>query len=227
MATPRAALPVALPLVVAGALLAAAAPAEAQLKDRIKKSVADATETMDDVREVRCDVQGVCGEISQSELFAPELYSSLAVTVFDGSQRFRNQNLDGLVRGPFEGQLLENGFLLAASTDAAAVRERIGRSEEAWADEQLAQLKDFVEGVDAVLVVQIDAVDLGRCQLDRAYGTSATVHLSARFLNVDAGDIPWIGKHRATSCEDGGAAALTAALEKVTSQLASALPRIG
>jgi hypothetical protein len=216
-----------LSLFVAFVLLFGAIPAEAQIIDRLRKKVDEAKSTIADAKDVRCEVQGVCGEIWQSDLFAPELYNSLAVTVFDASGRYRNQNLDGMLRGAFEGRLLEGGFLLAASADADAVRERIGRSSDAWTDDALGQLKDFVNGVDAVLVLQIDAVDVGRCELEGRQVTQATVHLSARFLNVDAGDIPWIGRHKASGCADGGAPALTAALEKAASQLAGALPEIG
>lgn len=209
------------------AMSAAAAPLDAQIFDRIRESASDARSTIDEAKDLRCDVQGVCGEVWQSDMFAPQLYNSLAVSVYDASARYRNQNLDGLVRNPFEGQLLENGFMLAASADAEAVRERIGRSDEAWTDEDLAQLKDFVNGVDAVLVIQIDHVELGRCQLDEAAnGTEVTVHLSARFLNVDAGDIPWIARHQSAECADGGNAALTGALETVGAQLAGVLPSI-
>lgn len=211
--------------------LVVAAPVEGQLLNKLKKkvdeaksAVVDAKETVDGAQDIRCEVQGVCGEVWQSELFTPELYRSLAVTVYDASGRYRTANIDGIMRNPFEGQLLENGFMLAASADAEAVRQRIGRSEESWSDSQLSQLKDFVDSVDAVLVVQIDGVVLDRCERDNKVGTEATLHVSARFLNVDAGDIPWVARHTAVDCADGGSAALAAALEKATSQLAGILP---
>lgn len=207
--------------------LATPPPAEAQILDRIKKSVDQAKSTIDDAREIRCDVDGTCGQVWRSDLFDPALYQSLAVTVFDGTGRFRTTDIDGVVRNAFEGQLLENGFLLAASADADAVRERIGRSDEEWGDEELAQLRDFIHGIDAVLFAQVDQLQLGQCELDGGTsGTEATVHLSARWLNVDAGDIPWVARHDASACEDGGAAALTAALSKVAGQLAGVLPTL-
>lgn len=205
-------------------LLASAGPADAQILDRLKKNVEQAKSTIDDAREIRCDVDGTCGEVWESDLFTPEIYQSLAVTAVDGTRRF-DSGAEGMVRNVFEGQLLENGFLLAASADAEAVRERIGRSEDEWSDEQLAQLSDFVHGIDAVVFVQVDQVELSRCEMEGdQFGTEATVHLSARWLNVDAGDIPWVARHRATACEDGGMPALTTALDEVSSQLAGTLP---
>ena len=203
-----------------------AAPAEGQILGRLKNAVTEAKGTVTDARDIRCEVQGQCGEIWQSPLFAPGQYQSLAVTVFDASGGYRGQKLDGMVRSPFEGKLLENGFMLAASANADVVRERIGRSPDAWTDAELAQLKDFVEGIDAVLVLQIESALVAQCRLEDTLGTEVTVHLSARFLNVDAGDIPWVGKHTVTVCKDGGVAALTAALEKVSSQLAGSLPTL-
>jgi hypothetical protein len=52
----------------------------------------------------------------------------------------------------------------------------------------------------------------------------ATVHLSARWVHVDAGDVPWVATHKATVCENGPTA-LTTALQTAASQLATALPR--
>ena len=219
-------------LLAAAALVAVPRPADAQigkLLDRAKSKVNEAKGTVADARALRCDVQGVCGDIRQSEHFAPESYESVAVTVFDGTNAFRAPGVQGMVRDAFESQLVNNGFLLAASSDAAAVREKIARSPEAWTDEELKQLKDFVHGIDAVVVVEIRQLDRGRCKIDGdrpKYGTESTVHLSVRWLNPDAGDIPWVGTHRVSVCEEGGAAAAgaTSALETAASQLASSLP---
>lgn len=213
-------------------LTATSSPGAAQILDGLKEkvsgvsgSVSDVKDLVSDARGVRCEVEGVCGEIQAAPSFAPEMYTSLAVTFSDASRRFARQPVDGLVRGIFEGQLLENGFLMAASSDVAAVQERIARGESGWSDQDLAQLQDFIHGIDAVLVTEVSRVDLGRCELGSGgHGTEATVHVSARWLNVDAGDIPWLGRHWATVCEDGGAQALTGALEKASVQLAGALP---
>jgi hypothetical protein len=48
--------------------------------------------------------------------------------------------------------------------------------------------------------------------------------MSARWLNVDLGDIPWVAQHEATICEDGGLQALNTALETTARQLATNLP---
>lgn len=205
--------------------LPAAGHGQVKFLDRVKDKVDDARESADVAAELRCDVQGVCGEVTAAEYFAPGTYSSLAVTFVDGSNRFRAAPVDGLVRGILEGQLMENGFLMAASADVAEVQKRIARGEGGWTDDELAQLKDFIHGIDAVLVAEVGQVDLARCELDAGVtGTEATVHLVTRWLNVDAGDIPWIGRHAASACEDGGSRALTAALEKTTEQLAGVLP---
>lgn len=198
---------------------------DGQILDDLREKVTEAKETLDDAREIRCEVEGVCGEVTAAPHFAPGSYMSLAVTFFDGSGRFRAEPVDGLVRSIVEGQLLENGFLMAASSDVSAVQERIARGEGEWSDDDLLQLQDFIQGIDAVVVAQIDRVDLGRCELDPGTpGTEATVHLSLRWLNVDAGDIPWIARHAATVCEDGGMQALTASLNRTTEQLAGMLP---
>jgi hypothetical protein len=96
----------------------------------------------------------------------------------------------------------------------------------AWTDEELAQLKDFVQGIDAVVVVDMRRVDAGRCEVDgRPDGIQATVHLSARWLHVDAGDVPWVATHKATVCAGTTLAeAQAAALEAVATQLATTLP---
>lgn len=195
--------------------------------EKAKKHVGQAKETVDDAREIRCDVQGVCGEVTQAGHFAPESYESVAVTVFDGTAHYRSAGIQGMVRDMFESVLVGNGFLLAANSDAASVREMIAKGEGEWADEELEQLKDFIHGIDAVIVVEIRQLEVGRCQISdgNRYGSEATVHLSVRWLNVDAGDVPWVATHSATECTEGGStAASTEALETVASQLATTLP---
>lgn len=215
-------------LTAAAVLLAAPQTLDAQLLDRLKKTVRDVKETVEDVESVRCAAQGVCGDVQMSEYFDPAAYESLAVTVFDGSGEFGGEATDGIVRDAFEKRLLQNGYLLASSSDASQVRERIGRSEEAWTDADLAQLKEFIHGIDAVLVVDIRRVDMGRCELDgRANaGTEVTVQMSARWLHVDAGDVPWVATHQSSVCRSPseGTAIRGTALETTAQELATALP---
>lgn len=196
--------------------------ADGQLLDKLKKKVRDASATVADARALRCEVQGVCGQVTAASHFDPELYESVAVTIIDGTKRSVDQGTEGLVRDAFEARLVENGYMLAASADAAAVRERIGRDAEGWTDERLAQLKDFVHGIDAVLVVDIRQVDLARCADDPKM-QQATVHMSARWLHVDAGDVPWVAQHQATAC-DAAPSVRTTGLTTTASQLATTLP---
>lgn len=216
-------------LLALAAMWFTAPPAEAQILDRLRRTIADAKSTLDDARSLRCEAQGVCGEVWASDLFAPEAYESMAVAVFDATRRFRSPDMQALVRDAFEGGLIEGGYLLAASTDASQVQERIGAGREEWSDERLAQLRDFISGIDAVLVVDIRSLELGRCTVKRnnrdVGAQRVTVGLSARWLNVDVGDIPWVALHEATVCEDGGRQAMSAALETVARQLATNLPK--
>jgi hypothetical protein len=212
--------------VTVGAFGALAERGEAQLFDKLKKKVAETKTAVSDARSIRCDVQGVCGTVRRSDLFEPSGYESIAVTVFDGTGRFREAGTQGMVRDAFESRLVENGYLLAASSDAEEVRAKMARGA-AWTDEDLAQLKDFVKGIDAVVVVDMRRVDVGRCEVDgRAdAGIQATVHLSARWLHVDAGDVPWVATHKATVCHAGALGEAQAlALETVAAQLATSLP---
>ncbi len=215
------------PLAVAVACSVAAAPTRGQIIDRIKQTVEDARETLGDARALRCDVQGVCGEVKKSPLFEASAYESLAVTVFDGTRRFNDAGLQGQVRDAFESAVIENGYLLAAETQVDAVKDRLGR--QSPTDAQLAQLKEFVDGVDAVVVVDIRRVENSRCEITRdgrkRYGTEATVHLSARWLNVDAGDVPWVATHKAAVCAEGGGREVwNLALQTAADQLATTLP---
>jgi hypothetical protein len=212
-------------------VIPSSAPAQiAKLIDRAKREVNEAKGTVANARTLQCEVRGVCGDIRQSEHFAPDSYESVAVTVFDGTNQFRSPGILGVVRDAFESKLVTNGFLLAASSDASAVREKIARGENGWTDDDLKQLKDFVNGIDAVIVVDIREFERGYCTIDAKprprNGTEATVHLSVRWLNPDAGDIPWVGTHRVTVCEERTqAAALPAtALKLAASQLANSLP---
>jgi hypothetical protein len=219
----------ALPLIAAlVSLVLAPASSEAQLLKKIQRKVTEAKGTIADARSVRCEVQGVCGEVWKAETFAPGAYETLAVAVFDATRRYGSEDMQGLARDPFEGGLIENGFLLAASTETRKVQQRIGGGTEEWTDERLAQLKDFITNIDAVLVVDIRQLQIGRCTLEKdgrnVPGTSVTVSLSARWLNVDVGDVPWVARHSVSVCEDGGPAALSTALGTVAAQLATNLP---
>lgn len=214
-------------LIAVGASLLTTLPevADGQLLGRLKKKVTEAKNTVTDARDLRCDVQGVCGSVVQSDLFAPGAYESIAVTVIDGTGRFREAGAQGIARDAFEGRLIEHGYLLAASADADKVRAQMQRGN-AWTDDELAQLKEFIDGIDAVVVVDLRRVDVAMCPIDGQpdRGMQATVHISARWLHVDAGDVPWVATHKATVCEDGPTA-LTTALQTAASQLATSLPR--
>ena len=215
-------------IVTALAISALALPADAQVLRRIRNAVAEAKETIADARAVRCEVQGVCGEVWKSDVFTPDAYETLAVAVADGTGRYRTEAQQGLARDPFEGGLIEKGFLLAASTDAEKVQARIGGGKDEWTDEKLNQLKDFISGIDAVLVIDIRELRLARCTIEKdkqqIAATQVSLSISARWLNVDVGDIPWVARHSVTICEDGGAEALTVALETAAAQLATNLP---
>jgi hypothetical protein len=210
-------------LTAASALLDAA---DAQLLDRLKKKVAATKGTIADARSIRCDVQGVCGTVQQSDLFEPGAYESIAVSVFDGTGRFRDPGTEGIVRDAFESRLVDNGYLLAANADADQVRARMARGN-TWTDEELAQLKEFIKGIDAVVVVEVRRVDVGQCAIDgqAGRGMQATAHVSARWLHVDAGDVPWVATHKASVCEDAALqTAQTTAIQTAAAQLATSLP---
>lgn len=203
-------------------------PAEAQLLKKLQAKVAEAKGSLADARAVRCEVQGVCGEVWKSDLFAPNAYETLAVAIFDATRRYGSEDMQGIARDPFEGGLIENGYLLAASTETQVVQQRIGGGTGEWTDERLAQLKDFIDNIDAVLVIDIRQLEISRCTLEKnnrtVPATAVSVSLSARWLNVDVGDVPWVARHNVSVCEDGGAAALTSALGTAAAQLATNLP---
>jgi hypothetical protein len=52
-----------------------------------------------------------------------------------------------------------------------------------------------------------------------------TVHLSARWLHVDAGDVPWVATHKAAVCQQYASPdLLTKALETAAVQFTTSLP---
>ena len=211
---------------LATAAAALSEPASAQLLDRLKKKVAATKTAVTDAQAIRCDVQGVCGTVRKSDLFEPNAYESIAVSVFDGTGRFRDAGTQGIVRDAFESRLIDNGYLLAANADADQVRKQIARGT-SWTDEELAQLKEFVSGIDAVVVVDLRRVDIGQCAIEGnpAGGIQATAHVSARWLHVDAGDVPWVATHKASVCEAAElATAQTSAIQTAAAQLATSLP---
>ncbi len=218
------------PLVIA---LAAAgmlgSSAHAQVLDRIRDRVTDAKSVVTDARELRCEVQGACGRVSKSELFTPEAYETLAVAVFDVTRRAGTPAMLAVARDAFESTILTRGYVLAAHTDAEKVRTRIGASRDAWTDERLAQLRDFIDGIDAVLVVDIRSVVMGTCPVRRdgrnVTGRQATLSLSARWLNTDVGDVPWVAVHEATVCQDRGSDLVAQALATASKQLATTIPQ--
>lgn len=208
--------------VAAVILLGTPVPCAAQLGDFLNQVKDD---VVGEVRSVDCFARGNCGDVVEADHFSADNYESIAVTVFDGTGRFRSSGIQGTVRNIFEGQLIQNGFLLAASSDADEVQAMIAREEDGWSDQDLAQLKDFVHGIDAVLVLEIQQVVVSTCSLRNDVGTEATAYLSARWLNVDAGDIPWVATHDATICRKQHAGAPPhEAVEAVAEQLAKALP---
>ncbi len=202
-------------------LLAQPAPAEAQFLDKLKKKVSQAKDAM---TEASCALG--CGDVRKSDLFDGASYESLAVSVFDGTGQFQTQGTLGIVRDVFESRLLKNGYMLAADADANKVRARMARGNE-WTDADLAQLKEFVNNIDAVLIVDLRKVDTGRCTFNKQpnAGVSATVHLSARWVHVDAGDVPWVATHKAAICQQSAnPELLTKALEAAAIQLTTSLP---
>lgn len=207
------------------AVIAVGAPAlSAQgLLDRIKKQVDVVNEATRDVRGLQCDVQGPCGTIRQSEDFAPARYSSLAVTATDASRMIPPGTL-GRARQAFEGQLIENGYLIAPSTNLTRARALFDKDEGSWSDDELRELAEFVTGIDAVIVLEVTEVGRSNCRLNNRYAAEATVALSARWLNTPAGDVPWVGSHSATVCTSRQSGAISEALDKVAGQLASNLP---
>lgn len=211
--------------VAAVILVGTPVPCAAQLGDFLNQVKND---VVGEVRSVDCFARGNCGEVDQADHFSPDNYESIAVTVFDGTGRFQSSGIQGTVRDIFEGRLIQNGFLLAASSDADSVQAMIAREEDAWSDQDLAQLKDFVHGIDAVLVLEIQQLLISTCEPSRdrnQVGTGATAYLSARWLNVDAGDIPWVATHDATICRrQHTGVPPNEALEAVAEQLAKALP---
>lgn len=213
---------------VAIVLLLPTVPAEAQLLKQLKDRVREAKGSIADARAVRCELQGVCGEVWKSGLFSPDAYETVAVAVSDATRRYGSADMQGMARDPFEGGLIENGFLLAASTETEKVQQRIGGGKEEWSDERLAQLRDFISDIDAVLVIDIRQLQMGRCTIEKNNrelpATEISVSLSARWLNVDVGDVPWVARHSVSVCEDGGPAALASALETAARQLATNLP---
>ena len=97
---------------IVSALSMAAERGDAQLLDRLKKKVSEPKNAVSDARSIRCDVQGVCGTVRQSELFEPGSYESIAVTVFDGTGRFRDAehqpSVDARYAAAREEQIIES-----------------------------------------------------------------------------------------------------------------------
>lgn len=215
---------------LAAALAAAPSPCAAQLGKLLEKGrvlMDQANTVLEDARGLGCDLRGACGNVDKAAHFAPRSYESVAVTVFDGTSSYDSRGSQGMVRDEFERKLVGNGFLLAANSDAARIREMIAKGDGNWTDQQLQQLREFVQGIDAIVVVEIRKLDTAPCRGSSAQNgrdSEATVHLSVRWLNVDAGDIPWVATHKAAACEGDYDAARTAALQAASSQLAGILP---
>jgi hypothetical protein len=214
-------------LIVAGATCAITMPLAGQsILDQARRRLQQASDVVQGAREVRCELQRVCGTVQVAAHFAAESYESVAVTTFDGTRSFRSDGALGMIRDAFEGTLVDAGFMLAANSNPEAVRNLVARGEGNWSAQELAQLRQFIAGVDAVIVVHVREVHAGRCELEnRSSGRRATVHLAVRWLNVDAGDVPWVASHQATACSANADAAQTAALQTAAAQLASTLPR--
>ena len=93
-----------------------------------------------------CALPGQCPDVTQSELFVPEVYESIAVIVADGTRRFRQAGAQGLVRDRFESALLDRGYTLSAAASVDSVYATMGRSRNAPSDSDLRSLTEFVEG---------------------------------------------------------------------------------
>lgn len=193
---------------------------------KARERIGQVTDVVQGTRSIACGLRRVCGTVQVAEHFSPESYESLAVTTFDGTASFDTDGALGLIRDEFEGMLVGGGFLLAANSNPAAVQNLVARGEANWSQQELAQLRQFITGVDAVIVVHIRQVDVGRCELPNgSMGRQATVHLAVRWLNVDAGEIPWVATHQATACSAAVTSALTEALQAAAAQLSGTLPR--
>jgi hypothetical protein len=212
-------------VLAAGCLAATPLSAQPGFLGRVRQGFDQLTGTVQQARDVMCEVQRACGTIQRAEHFAPGSYESVAVTTFDGTHAFRLDGALGQVRDAFEGTLVRGGFLLAANSNPQGVQELVARGEGNWGQQELAQLRQFITDVDAVIVVHIRRLDVSRCEVaGGSGGRLATVHLAVRWLNVDAGDVPWVATHRATACTNDLDTAATQALQSAAAQLAASLP---
>lgn len=193
---------------------------------KARERIGQVTSVVQGTRDVACGLKRVCGTVQVAEHFSPDTYESVAVTTFDGTGSFRTDGALGLIRDEFEGTLVSGGFLLAANSNPEAVQNLAARGDANWSQQELAQLRQFIIGVDAVIVVHIRQIDIARCELPNgSVGHQATVHLAVRWLNVDAGDVPWVATHQATACSAATTAARTEALQTAAAQLSGTLPR--
>lgn len=215
-------------VLLACGLVAAATPADAQLNrmlNRVQRGVNQVSRAVQDARAVRCDVQGVCGNIQVAAHFDPASYQSVAVTLFDETGQFSTVGVMGQVRDAFEGPLVRGGYRLAANTNPQAVQGLTARGSGELDPQALAQVRQFIAGVDAVIVVHLRQLREGACkQDDDSPGVSATLHIAVRWLNADVGDVPWLGTHQATACAMDAQTARGEVVETVTNQLAGVLP---
>jgi hypothetical protein len=206
---------------------ATATPLSGQgILNRVRQGIGQVTEFVQDAQGVMCKVERACATIQAADYFSSASYESVAVTTFDGTRAFESDGALGLVRDAFEGTLVAEGFMLAANSNPEAVQALVARGDGNWGEAELVQLRQFITGVDAVIVVHIRQVDVGRCELpDGSRGRRATIHLAVRWLNVDGGDIPWVATHYVAACARNADTAQTNALRAAATQLAAMLPK--
>lgn len=192
--------------------------------NEIKK---DGTSVVDNAKALSCSTRGTtCADVTVSESFKPRRYSILAVALAarGGSGQV---NLDQLVRDAFESAIVRKGFTAAPGADVTRIQQRLDQVQ-GNSEAKQAQLKDFAESIDAVLMVEAANPEVSRCESTqdgrRVYGQQVSVKMSARWLNTDSPDIPWMATHRVSTCDTKGNNALSDALSQLAIELANAIP---
>lgn len=227
----------ALPLLV----ISRAVPAQSVI-DRVKAKADEVKKTLNEVQEVKksgtnllydakalsCSARGTtCASVTASESFKPRRYSILAVALTSKGNSYGQVNLDQLVRDAFESAIVRKGFTAAPGTDVTRIQKRIDQATGS-SEARQAQLKDFAESIDAVLIVEAGNPDLSRCERTennrKVYGQQLSVSMSARWMNTDTPDIPWMATHRVSTCDTKYTNALADALTQLAAELADALP---
>lgn len=210
--------------------------------DRIKDATKVIKRQVEDVKEISssgsstfaaakaltCTAKGTsCANVEASATFKPRRYSILAVALTSKGSSYGQVDLGQLVRDVFESAIVRKGYTAAPGADAKRIQQRIDQTA-GGPESRQAQLKDFAESIDAVLMVEAGNPEVSRCQRTEGkrtiYGQELTVSMSVRWLNTDTPDIPWIATHRVVSCDTKYTNALNDALTELASELANAIP---